>query len=132
MGCGWFCRAFTRDSISCSLDPRLCVLERCDDTSLLAVSMANGIRKEKRLPSLTCESTRSCPPSCSTMRATTARPKPNGRSISVRSKEMFQIEEYLALYPGSMALTLGSPLARTRGRCSRACRMTCRSRCPRR
>ena len=40
------------------------------------ISVERGRRKENRLPSPRAESTRSWPPSCSTIRATTANPSP--------------------------------------------------------
>lgn len=51
--------------------------ERGDKDVLPSVDSSNGIRNENRLPSLTFESTRNCPPSCSTILATTAKPRPN-------------------------------------------------------
>lgn len=45
------------------------------DTERSAGSV-KGMRNENRLPSSTLESTRSWPPSCSTIRATTASPRP--------------------------------------------------------
>jgi len=45
--------------------------------------IVNRMRNEKRLPWSTFESTRSWPPSCSTLRATTARPRPRPGGVLV-------------------------------------------------
>ena len=78
------------------LVPREGIVERTEGTSdefgesdaesvrrpLLEPSVVRGSRNEKRLPLPSAESTRNCPPSCSTMRATTANPSPDKIAIS--------------------------------------------------
>lgn len=47
-----------------------------------SMASAKGIKKENWLPSSTLDSTRSCPPNCLTIRATTARPSPEKIGIT--------------------------------------------------
>lgn len=80
-------RALTRFSISllCDIDGKSMLmlddgLGDVDDRDAVdadpETKRESGMRKENRLPLLTVDSTRNCPPSCSTILATTARPSP--------------------------------------------------------
>lgn len=73
-------KASTRSSISLPLllfrEPRPVRKDVLHDLEPISPVMAKGIKNEKRLPSFTLDSTRSWPPSCSTIRATTANPRP--------------------------------------------------------
>lgn len=86
----YIAKASTRFSISSAwLEGLVCVpkgaSEDPDDNSSGTGSSAGkvrGIKNEKRLPWSTVDSTRSCPPSCSTILETTARPNPSPKRFS--------------------------------------------------
>ena len=73
-------RASTKSSMSLPVllfrDPRTTRGDVLHELKSFSTATAKGIKNENRLPSPTLDSTRSWPPNCSTIRATTANPRP--------------------------------------------------------
>lgn len=89
----------------------------------------SGMRNENRLPSPTFESTRSWPPNCSTIRATTASPRPGNGPIHLRIHGVETTATHRHPQPRSSWAPRTRP-ARTRGICSPASRCRCRTPSP--
>lgn len=101
-------------------------LEGDRDTSVLLSHRVKGIRKENWLPLSTFESTRNWPPSCSTIRATTANPRPelpSDQMIQCAQKNTHQDQLLDQIWRVPMIPPVQIP-----GRCSLICHWGCRNR----